>query len=784
MGATYTRQSTYADGDTITAAHTNDEFNQLLAAFQASTGHTHDGTDNEGGPVTKLLGNALTFGAATAGTDVTVTFDGETNDGVLKWMEDEDYFEFSDDILIASTEKLQFRDTAIYINSSADGQLDLVADSEIQIAATTIDINGAVDISGNLTVNGTLDLADGNFTNLGSIALDTITNDGTDITLDSSGDIILDAGGANITFKDDGTSILDIANSSTDVELTVSTADKNFKIKGTDSSSAITALDIDMALAGKATFNGDVVVGGDLTITGDDLVMGTNTSGHILVADGTNFNPVAVTDLSEISTVANDDVFLAVDTSGGGLKKIARSAVVSGLAASGAISNVVEDSTPQLGGDLDMNGQDIVTTSNADLELAPNGTGHVTIRGNTNQGTIQFNCENNSHGQQVKAAPHSESANNVLTLPSTGGDARLVSTASTATLTNKTLTSPKINEDVAVTSTATELNVLDGITAVVGELNALDLGSTAVGTAIASKAVVLDSNKDYTGIRNFTITGEIDAATGDFSGAVDVAGATTTTTITASGIIKTDDTTDATSTTDGSLQTDGGLSVAKDAVIGDDLKLLSDSSVLSLGAGSDATFTHDGTTGLTIAATPISIDATGELHLNSTTGDIKFQDGGTDQIIFDLDGTAGAVIIKPATDSDDIIFQQYDGTAVMTVEDNVSLAINNDITVAGRASGHVTTDNDGSFDLAVGNDFKCTTSGNLTLTFTNATAGQSGNIMFINGSNHTISAHADVAINADVLSAISASGTYHLAYFCSAASGNDTILVSASAILT
>ena len=152
MGATYTRQSSYTDGDVITAAHTNDEFNQLLAAFQASSGHTHDGTANEGGPITKLLGNTLTFGAGTAGTDITITFDGETSDGVLKWMEDEDYFEFSDDILIASTEKLQFRDTAIYINSSTDGQLDLVADTEIQIAATTIDINGNVDISGTLTI--------------------------------------------------------------------------------------------------------------------------------------------------------------------------------------------------------------------------------------------------------------------------------------------------------------------------------------------------------------------------------------------------------------------------------------------------------------------------------------------------------------------------------------------------------------------------------------------------------------------------------------------------------
>ena len=161
MGATYTRQSSYTDGDVITAAHTNDEFNQLLAAFQASTGHTHDGTANEGGPITKLLGNTITFGAGTAGTDITITYDGETNDGVMKWMEDEDYFEFSDDILIASTEKLQFRDTAIYINSSADGQLDLVADTEIQIAATTIDMNGNVDVSGTLTYGS---LSDGTIT--------------------------------------------------------------------------------------------------------------------------------------------------------------------------------------------------------------------------------------------------------------------------------------------------------------------------------------------------------------------------------------------------------------------------------------------------------------------------------------------------------------------------------------------------------------------------------------------------------------------------------------------
>ena len=163
--------------------------------------------------------------------------------------------------------------------------------------------------------------------------------------------------------------------------------------------------------------------------------------------------------------------------------------------------------------------------------------------------------------------------------------------------------------------------------------------------------------------------------------------ALTSSTITASGIIKTDDTTDATSTTDGSLQTDGGLSVAKDAVIGDDLMLLSDSAILSLGAGNDATLTHDGTTGLTIAATPISIDSTGELHLNSTTGDIKLQDGGTDQITFDLDGTAGEVIMKPAVDSDDLVISQYDGTEVIRIEDNASLGlVGNKLSIANSSS--------------------------------------------------------------------------------------------------
>ena len=549
MGDTYTRQSsaTIVDGGTIEASHFNAEFDQLLAAFAASSGHTHDGTAGEGGPVTKLLGNTLTFGAGTAGTDITITFDGESNDGALKWMEDEDYFEFSDDILVASTEKLQFRDTAIYINSSADGQLDLVADTEIQIAATTVDINGNVDVSGTLTVAGALDFGDANITNVGSLALDTITSDGSTITLDSSGDIILDADGADITLKDGGTTFGSLTNSSGELviksgstptaAITLSganttiegnlTVDGNFDVTGTldFSDSAITnvgSIQLD-SIAGDAdsntsiAFSGsdvitmttggtaaltidasqNVTIAGDLTVSGDDITMATNTAGNLLIADGTNFNSVAVGSLSEISTIANDDVFLAVDTSGGGLKKVARSTVVSGLATSGAISNVAEDSTPQLGGDLDVNGNDIVSVSNGNINLLPNGSGKVIIDGNGSSGgvsitdglidirtgtgevtKVKFYCESsNAHAQTLQAAPHSASSSAVVVLPTASGT--LVASGDSGTVTNTMLAGSIADSKLSTISTAGKVDIgaleIDGATDIGADLADADL---------------------------------------------------------------------------------------------------------------------------------------------------------------------------------------------------------------------------------------------------------------------------------------------------------------------
>jgi hypothetical protein len=236
--------------------------------------------------------------------------------------------------------------------------------------------------------------------------------------------------------------------------------------------------------------------------------MGTNTAGNLLIADGTNFNSVAVGSLSEISTVASDDVLLAVDTSGGGLKKITRATLTAGIVSGSEISNVVEDTSPQLGGDLDTNSFNIAfddahgindengneqiifqTTSSAvnqfditnaatgnapklsstggdsniDLEIEAKGTGHVTVRGNTNSGAIQFNCESNSHGQILKAQPHSAGVTNEMLLPD-GADSTLVSLVATQTLTNKTLTTPviaEIDSGSSITLDATTDIVLD-----------------------------------------------------------------------------------------------------------------------------------------------------------------------------------------------------------------------------------------------------------------------------------------------------------------------------------
>ena len=201
-----------------------------------------------------------------------------------------------------------------------------------------------------------------------------------------------------------------------------------------------------------------------------------------------------------------------------------------------SINNLSEDTSPQLGGNLDLNGNDIVTTSNADIELAANGTGKVVIKGNTNPGTIVLNCENNSHGQTIKSQPHSANVTNTLTLPA-GGDQEIAGTVATQTFTNKTLTSPVLNtgvsgtaikdEDDMSSNSATHLATQQSIKAYVDANSGGGGGSSITvqdeGSALSTAATTLNfvgSGVTASGTgatKTITISGGGSASTGDFT---------------------------------------------------------------------------------------------------------------------------------------------------------------------------------------------------------------------------------------------------------------------------
>ena len=257
--------------------------------------------------------------------------------------------------------------------------------------------SGAQTVTGNIAVSGTVDgrdvATDG--TKLDGIET-AATADQTDAEIRTA---VENATDSNVFTDADHTKLNGIETAATADQtaaeirtLVESASDSNVftdadhtKLNGIEASADVT--DATNVNAAGAVMNSDLATKGQIIVgdgSGDPTILGVGQNNYVLVADSNE-----------------------------------ASGVKWGPAPSaGGLNNIIEDTTPQLGGALDVQAQEINTsTTNGNIKLTPNGTGKVEVKGNTNAGSIQLNCENNSHGVTIKGPAHSAAASYTLTLP-------------------------------------------------------------------------------------------------------------------------------------------------------------------------------------------------------------------------------------------------------------------------------------------------------------------------------------------------------------------------------
>lgn len=353
------------------------------------------------------------------------------------------------------TSAVQSSSIRISGSSLSSSDSTLININEGLVVDGTLNVNGTTTITGNLTVTGTTTTVNSTTIDIGnSFTFEGATANDFETTLG----VIDPTADRTINLPNVSGTVITTGNISDITGLTISQiSDASFTI--TDDTSTTTTISLGETLK--------IAGGTGLTsaLTGDTITLDVALSDFA----------TPITNLTEISNVANDDVFIAIDTSGGGLKKITRSTIVSGLAASSALSNIVEDTTPQLGGSLDVNGNSIVSVSNGNISIVPNGSGKVILDGDGsasgvsvtdglidirsstgNVSKIKFYCEvSNAHFQTLQASPHSASSSAVLTLPTLTGN--LVGTGDSGTVTNTMLANPSftIVDDTSTTGTIT-----------------------------------------------------------------------------------------------------------------------------------------------------------------------------------------------------------------------------------------------------------------------------------------------------------------------------------------
>jgi len=213
---------------------------------------------------------------------------------------------------------------------------------------------------------------------------------------------------------------------------------------------------------------------------------------------------------------------------------------------------------------------------------------------------------------------------------------------------------------------------------------------------------------------------------------------------------------------------------------------------LSTGVTGTLPIANGGTGTTSTTFTNLTTNVTGTLPVaNGGTG--VTSSTGTTAVVLSTSPTLVTPVlgVATATSVNKVALTAPATSATLTIADGKTLTASNSLTLAGTDAttmtfpatsatvaglsiletftasqrGTVTTDNDGSFDMNVTNNFKCTPTATFALTFTNITAGQSGYVLLVNTSGYTVTAAATTKVNTSFLTTVSAAGTYLLSYF-------------------
>ena len=293
----------------------------------------------------------------------------------------------------------------------------------------------------------------------------TISSSSNDMTLDAGADIILDADGADIIFKDAGTSILTITNNSTDVDFTVATQDKDIRFKGDDGGAGITALTLDMSDAGTAVFNHDI------KIADDGQIGSASAADAMIISSGgivTFKDDILIKDGGTIGSASDPDA-ISIASGGGVTLTQALAGTSADFDGGVTVDNITIDGT-----EIDLSSGDLTIDVAGDLVLDAGGGDFKFGVG----GTEILRITNSSSDVIIKPTVDTK---DIIFQQFDGTEVARVEDNGTFNVATAKLA---IN-GTAITSTAAELNHVDGVTsAVQTQLDAKASTGKAIAMAI------------------------------------------------------------------------------------------------------------------------------------------------------------------------------------------------------------------------------------------------------------------------------------------------------------